>query len=448
MPPRFCKLIVILIAAVYAVVLLQIYHHAAKGNREGIARARRAVTRLERLLEDEKRRIAELDAQFNSLSIERKQKGGRSKGFVLPFDGEWGEPIPVLVFVCNRSNAIRNHLQKLLKYRPSHRKFPIVVSQDCDSEQVPAAIQPFLSSITYIKHPSAKTAGVTAEPNRKRYLVYYSIARHYKLGLSYIFDKLHYSTVIVTEDDLDIAPDFFEYFSATRKLLEADRSLFCVSAWNDNGKLEVIEASRPELLYRSDFFPGLGWMMTKKLWLEFGPQWPAGFWDDWIRDPQRRQNRSCIRPEISRTAMTPEGRKGASKGMFFKQHLRKIHLNAVAVNFTSLDLSYLLKDNYDGAFLERVYSTPNVSLAEFISHNFTHPRSRVRQMRIEYSTMQEYLEIADALGIMRDFKAGVPRTAYLGVVTSFIRSMRVYVAPNRSAWTGYHVTWEAPIGLI
>lgn len=41
-------------------------------------------------------------------------------------------------------------------------------------------------------------------------------------------------------DDLDIAPDFFEYFSATYKLLHSDPLLWCVSAWNDNGKAELI----------------------------------------------------------------------------------------------------------------------------------------------------------------------------------------------------------------
>ncbi|VDN21665.1 unnamed protein product [Gongylonema pulchrum] len=64
-------------------------------------------------------------------------------------------------------------------------------------------------------------------------------------------------------DDLDIAPDFFEYFSATRRLLDIDKTLYCVSAWNDNGKAHLIDLSQPELLYRSDFFPGLGWMMTR-----------------------------------------------------------------------------------------------------------------------------------------------------------------------------------------
>ena len=37
-------------------------------------------------------------------------------------------------------------------------------------------------------------------------------------------------------DDLDISPDFYEYFSATFKILHEDDSLWCVSAWNDNGK--------------------------------------------------------------------------------------------------------------------------------------------------------------------------------------------------------------------
>ena len=37
-------------------------------------------------------------------------------------------------------------------------------------------------------------------------------------------------------DDLEVAPDFFTYFTATRPLLVQDKTLFCVSAWNDNGR--------------------------------------------------------------------------------------------------------------------------------------------------------------------------------------------------------------------
>lgn len=96
---------------------------------------------------------------------------------------------------------------------------------------------------------------------------------------------------------MDISEDFYEYFCATRWLLDADPSLFCVSAWNDNGRASLIDLTAHQKLYRSDFFPGLGWLTTRfvcgpvsddylncrKLWKEFGPQWPDGFWDDWIR---------------------------------------------------------------------------------------------------------------------------------------------------------------------
>lgn len=75
-------------------------------------------------------------------------------------------------------------------------------------------------------------------------------------------------------DDLNVAPDFFEYFLATHELLKNDESLWCVSAWNDNGKATVIDETRGDLLYRSDFFPGLGWMLTRKLWAELAPKWP------------------------------------------------------------------------------------------------------------------------------------------------------------------------------
>lgn len=41
-------------------------------------------------------------------------------------------------------------------------------------------------------------------------------------------------------DDLDIAPDFFEYFLATHPILHSDPTLWCVSAWNDNGKDSLV----------------------------------------------------------------------------------------------------------------------------------------------------------------------------------------------------------------
>ena len=111
------------------------------------------------------------------------------------------------------------------------------------------------------------------------------------------------------QDDLEVSPDFFEYFDATSPILWSDPTLYCVSAWNDNGQVtHVHDPSRFLLLslivarlFRSDFFPGLGWMLTRTLWEELGPTWPGAYWDDWLRHPNQRKNRGCIRPEVSRS---------------------------------------------------------------------------------------------------------------------------------------------------
>ncbi|VDO37829.1 unnamed protein product [Haemonchus placei] len=213
--------------------------------------------------------------------------------------------------------------------------------------------------ICMFKHKSAQEAHVVVPKNHHRFATYYYIARHYKLALEHVFDTLGHNSAILLEDDLDIAVDFFEYFLATRYLLDEDPTLFCVSAWNDNGKVENIDAQASSLLYRTDFFPGLGWMMTSQLWKEIQPKWPNGFWDDWLREPENRKGRQCIRPEISRTGMTPSGKKGASKGLFFDKHLAKVVLNVANVPFTTMNLDYLLNVCHDfSEFFHRCLLAP------------------------------------------------------------------------------------------
>ena len=46
--------------------------------------------------------------------------------------------------------------------------------------------------------------------------------------------------IVCLTDDLDISPDFYEYFAATYRILTSDPSLWCVSAWNDNGKRGMV----------------------------------------------------------------------------------------------------------------------------------------------------------------------------------------------------------------
>lgn len=339
--------------------------------------------------------------------------------------------IPVLVFACNRL-SVNRCLDDLIKHRPRPDQFPIIVSQDCDDEPTRNMILSYKENVTLIRQPDQ--SDITVLPKEKKYKGYYKIARHYGWALKTVF-RQGFESVIIVEDDLSIAPDFYEYFLGTYPILKRDRSLWCISAWNDNGKEGLIDGGAGDLLYRSDFFPGLGWMMTKELWNELAPKWPKAFWDDWIRQPEQRKERACIRPELPRTRTF--GKVGVSNGLFFDKHLKYIKLSEDFVSFTKMNLTYLQKSVYDEIFLKAVYQSPVVTLDELKRGLVT----TQEPVRITYLTKEQYKRATKSLGLMDDFKSGVPRTAYRGVVSFFYNGQRVYLAPNTN-WKGYDLTWS------
>ncbi|XP_043208577.1 alpha-1,3-mannosyl-glycoprotein 2-beta-N-acetylglucosaminyltransferase-like isoform X1 [Amphibalanus amphitrite] len=340
--------------------------------------------------------------------------------------------IAVLVFACNRVTVSR-HLDQVLRYRPDPARFPVIVSQDCGDRPTAEVIAGYGSAVKHIQQPDQSDIVLPAK--EKKFKGYFKIARHYRWALSQAFDTFNHSTVLILEDDLDIAPDIFDYFTSTYPLLRDDPTLWCVSAWNDNGKLSRINASAAELLYRSDFFPGLGWMITDKLWHELRDKWPKSYWDDWMREPAQRLDRACIRPEVSRTRTF--GKKGVSNGLFFEKHLKFIHLNDRPVPFTKMDMSYLLRENYDPWFVDHVYSCQEVTYTELKARQIGHKDC----VRIQYVTKDGFKRTAKMLGLMDDLKSGVPRTGYRGVVSFMYEDRRVYLAP-RPDWTKYDLTWS------
>jgi hypothetical protein len=79
---------------------------------------------------------------------------------------------------------------------------------------------------------------------------YCNLALHYKTLLQLFFECLQAPRLIFLEEDLQVSPDFFSYFEATAPLLDQDSSLYCISAWNDQGQLG--RASNITALYRTD----------------------------------------------------------------------------------------------------------------------------------------------------------------------------------------------------
>ncbi|CAD6198878.1 unnamed protein product [Caenorhabditis auriculariae] len=326
------------------------------------------------------------------------------------------EPIPILVFSCNRPAALTHLVSRLLSLRGPERreKFPIVVTQDCDDYSVKMAASKFGTDIEYVKHNQTE---VNLPPMNMHLETYYYIAQHYKSALDYIFIGKNFTSVIILEDDLTISDDFFEYFSATRYLLDKDPTLWCVSAWNDHGKPDLIDLEAPEKkLYRTDLMPRLGWMMTsfKKMWLQLKDIWPPSFWDDWMQYPEIRKGRQCIRPEIGRTGMSIHGQNGASGGQFFAEHVSKNRCQQRNLSiFRRLDLNYLLNESY--------------------SQNFSRRKGKKasgKKFRIIYSDASDFKYKLAIFGLMDDLRSGVARTAYDGVVTCFIQGIRIFPRPK------------------
>ena len=81
---------------------------------------------------------------------------------------------------------------------------------------------------------------------------------------------------------------------------------------------------------------------------------------------------------------------------------------------------------------------PVVSLKDLKSPNAD--RQYDIEVRVMYHTKDVFKRTAKALGIMDDFKSGVPRMAYKGVVSTMYKGQRVHVTPNVN-WKGYDPSW-------
>eukprot|EP00096_Caligus_rogercresseyi_P012060 TRINITY_DN4945_c0_g1_i1.p1 TRINITY_DN4945_c0_g1~~TRINITY_DN4945_c0_g1_i1.p1 ORF type:complete len:440 (-),score=93.96 TRINITY_DN4945_c0_g1_i1:726-2045(-) len=392
------------------------------------------------------RRLGSLADQVESMRKDLKENLGKMESIHQPQSSSesserdhspghaWTDVIPVLLFACNRVSVSRA-IDLLLKYRNNSKKFPLIVSQDCGHEATAKTIQAYGDALTFIKQPDLSEIRDIPKKESK-FKGYFKIARHYGWALNFTFNVYKAEQVIIVEDDLEISPDFYEYFEATLPILRQDPSLWCVSAWNDNGKERMIDKKQPELLHRTDFFGGLGWMITKELWRdELMSKWPRSYWDDWMRNPQQRKGRSCIRPEISRTKTF--GKIGVSNGLFFEKHLKFIQLNSELIPFTHKDLRGLLKQNYDAAQDKVLSESPVVDALSIKAQVKLLDKTPVRVL---YKGKVEFKRIAKTLGIMDDFKSGVPRMAYRGVVPTMFKGVRVYVAPL-AGWKGYNTSW-------
>ena len=340
------------------------------------------------------------------------------------------QPAAVLVIACNRPRYLRRTLASVLRH--NHRALPVIVSQDGADAGVAEVIRDYQSCRPAAIHLQHVPGAVDRPPpgdgprapidraDYRRWAGYYRIARHYRWAFVQVFDRVGLDSVIVLEDDLELAPDFFDYFRACAPLLDRDPTIRIVSAWNDNGRPALV--ADPTRLDRTECFPGLGWLMTRGLWRDLAPIWPRVFWDDWLRALFRREGWVAIRPEVPRT--TTFGETGVSKGECYHEYLKTMRLNDQLVDFDALDPGYLVKERYDRWLSGAIRSAPIVTPEQAAAANGSW------DLRVLYHGEGSFAPIARLFGLMPDFREGMPRTSYQGVVTFRHRGGgRIFLVP-------------------
>ena len=202
---------------------------------------------------------------------------------------ETGEKFSLVVLACNRPDYLKQTLDSLLDV-DGVRKEDIIVVQDGNDASVIQVVQDYGLNIV---HNNMK-GNLRGRDGAAK------IATHYKFAISNGFAFNPRSpAIIIIEDDFLFSPDFLQYFESNSPVLDEDPTTFIMSAWNDNGL--AVHVSDKQKIHRTNYCPGLGWLMPRKLWeQELEKKWPKTHWDHWMRDPKQHKGRDCLHPEVPR----------------------------------------------------------------------------------------------------------------------------------------------------
>ncbi|XP_066958308.1 protein O-linked-mannose beta-1,2-N-acetylglucosaminyltransferase 1-like [Macrobrachium rosenbergii] len=199
------------------------------------------------------------------------------------------EDVPLIIIASNRPSYLYRSLVSVLRQAGGTLN-RIHVMVDGHHQEVVDLLQ--LVQVSYTMH---NATGVSRAAR---------ISDHYRLSLSTAFSLFPKAPkVILLEEDLLAAQDFFSFFNQTAWLLDEDPSLWCISAWNDLSSLHIAHDTR--LLRRVETLPGLGWMVTREVAHELLLKWPSRYkehdWDLWARSQEVMNGRECVVPDVGRT---------------------------------------------------------------------------------------------------------------------------------------------------
>ncbi|KAL3905607.1 MAG: hypothetical protein SGPRY_010856, partial [Prymnesium sp.] len=251
---------------------------------------------------------------------------------------------PALVVVTHaRADMVTRALSQLSTMALRDR-FTVYVADDAGA----AAVREAASMYGFVKEVLVHPTPTPSLPFHFSGL--WRISEHFRTSLDAVISQRGHSHALMVEDDLLLSPDFLLLFWQSAWLLHQDPSLWCVSAWNDQGFPHT--STDPRELMRTDFFPGLGWMIQASTWKELSAVWPAApttGWDHWMRLSSTSKGRECVVPRINRSRHA-------------NAHGTNVRDNRPFERFTFEregvddfgDLSYLLQQQYEERVEEKV----------------------------------------------------------------------------------------------
>ncbi len=295
----------------------------------------------------------------------------------------------VVVMAYNRRDYLEQTIRSLSSLEGIERT-SVFISQDGDDGAVAAfaagAGALFKNFGGHLRRPHELAQGKRVRPGGTGYL-----AAHFRSALGRLFDEKGFEFVVICEDDLVFSPDFVLLMERTSGILAGDPSVYCVSSWNDNGMQHL--SLDPLKLYRTSYFPGLGWMMHRSLWAEIRDRWPGDHWDHWLRQSTVAKGRDCIAPVLARNHNIGVTGVNTHQGDY-DRYLGNIAYNKDKVDWSKVDLSYLELKTYDAALrdlIARGSRADPAALAAAMGSPGVHVVPYLREVN--------YIQAANALGI-------------------------------------------------
>lgn len=181
---------------------------------------------------------------------------------------------PALVILCHDRPGLLEKLLERFSRFDDIGKYSVYVSLDNPLKQPEyhSVVQPYINR-SMVKALWVVPDGFQRQEHDWHSKGLFKISEHFRFVLERAFDHHNHSRLILQEDDLLPANDFLLLFEKAAVLLDTDPTIWCISAWNDNAFSEI--ATDPGNLMRTQYFPGLGWMLKQELWKqELSHIWP------------------------------------------------------------------------------------------------------------------------------------------------------------------------------